>query len=256
MSKKIIAARRFYGWRPEPLGRNTVALISDLRLFSSGFKNILYPALPVFDQLTLQSCTANAIATAHQLCQFRQGVTSPYIPSRLFIYYNARKSAQEVAYDRGAGIETSLKALKEYGVCPESMWPYYVGRLKEKPPSECYGVARENKGIKYESLRRDLTAFKDWLDNGKPFIFGFYIYPDFEDGDTPNSGIVTLPKPGQKKVDEAGHAVAAVGYIDGYIIFVNSKGEWGKNGTGIGYMPFDYILNPDYAQNFFGLQAV
>jgi hypothetical protein len=40
---------------------------------------------PVYDQLTVGSCTANAIAGAIQFDQMRQHMTPTFTPSRLFI---------------------------------------------------------------------------------------------------------------------------------------------------------------------------
>ncbi len=46
---------------------------------------------PVFNQGELGSCTANAIAAAHQFDQMKQNKSGIFTPSRLFIYYNERE---------------------------------------------------------------------------------------------------------------------------------------------------------------------
>src|SRR5215469_6934838 len=44
----------------------------------------------VYDQGQLGSCTGNAIAGALEFDELKEGKTSPFVPSRLFIYYNER----------------------------------------------------------------------------------------------------------------------------------------------------------------------
>src|SRR5262245_1485499 len=44
----------------------------------------------VFHQGTLNSCTANAMAAVLVFDERKQGLESPSVPSRLFIYYNER----------------------------------------------------------------------------------------------------------------------------------------------------------------------
>jgi C1A family cysteine protease len=45
----------------------------------------------VYDQGSLGSCTANAIAAAVQFCRTKQNYNPDFTPSRLFIYYNERE---------------------------------------------------------------------------------------------------------------------------------------------------------------------
>lgn len=54
---------------------------------------------PVYDQLTLGSCTSNAIAGAIEFDRLKQGLPD-FMPSRLFIYY-CHDEKTEVLTDRG-----------------------------------------------------------------------------------------------------------------------------------------------------------
>ena len=56
---------------------------------------------PVYDQGQLGSCTSNAIAGAIEFNQIKAGNTAPFIPSRLFVYYNERKIEHTVKSDGG-----------------------------------------------------------------------------------------------------------------------------------------------------------
>src|SRR5215475_7686356 len=66
---------------------------------------------PVYDQGQIGSCTANAIGAAHQFSQIKQKLTSPFVPSRLFIYYNERSIEHTTGSDSGAQIRDGMKAI-------------------------------------------------------------------------------------------------------------------------------------------------
>src|SRR5215472_1794822 len=63
----------------------------------------------VYDQGQLGSCTANAIAGALEFDEIKEGKPSPFVPSRLFIYYNERALEGTVNSDSGAQIRDGVK---------------------------------------------------------------------------------------------------------------------------------------------------
>ncbi len=75
---------------------------------------------PVFNQGELGSCTANAIAAAHQFDQMKQNKPKAFTPSRLFIYYNERAMEGTVREDSGAMIRDGIKSLVKQGAAPET----------------------------------------------------------------------------------------------------------------------------------------
>ena len=88
---------------------------------------------PVYNQLQLGSCVANAVAAGLRFAwkNSHAHIASPYKdfdPSRLWIYYYARLlGPQGIAAehrDTGAQIRNALKVLKKKGVCEEQAWPY------------------------------------------------------------------------------------------------------------------------------------
>src|SRR5438874_4074423 len=92
----------------------------------------LRPQCPdVYDQGHLGSCTGNAIAGVIQFDQMRQHLKPPcpFLPSRLFIYYNERVMEHTVHSDAGAQIRDGIKSVSKQGDCPESEWPYDVGKF-------------------------------------------------------------------------------------------------------------------------------
>jgi C1A family cysteine protease len=96
---------------------------------------------PVFNQGELGSCTANAIAAAHQFDQLKQKKPKAFTPSRLFIYYNERVMEGTVREDSGAMIRDGIKTLVKQGAAPETAWPYVIKKFATKPPKKCYARA-------------------------------------------------------------------------------------------------------------------
>lgn len=200
---------------------------------------------PVYNQGELGSCTANAVAGAFE---YKELTNDDYIkPSRLFIYYNERVLEDTVLYDAGATIRDSIKTLHKTGTCSETMWPYIISKFTYKPPMGCYQNTR--KITEYKKLEHSIDDFKICLQMGTPFIFGFTVYESFQTDMVAKTGIMTIPKIGEKML--GGHAVMAVGFDDKRKVFIirNSWGsEWGDGGYF--YMPYEFIDDPEFASDF------
>ena len=91
----------------------------------------------VYNQLSLGSCTANAIGAAIEFDRLKQGLPD-FVPSRLFIYYNERVIEGTVRSDSGAMLRDGIKSVASQGVCPEPEWPYDISKFAEKPPAKAY----------------------------------------------------------------------------------------------------------------------
>jgi C1A family cysteine protease len=208
---------------------------------------------PVYDQETLGSCTANALAAAFQFEQRKQGILE-FIPSRLFIYYNERVILNTVLSDSGAFIRDGIKTLNYDGVCMETDWPYLITKFTKKPPAELYQEALKNQVLQYLRLNNErLSLLKSCLSEGYPFVFGFTVFESF--WKVGSNGIIPLPKDRERRI--GGHAVMAVGYNDlkKHFIIRNSWGNgWGKNGYG--FMPYNYIADTDRADDFWTIRLV
>lgn len=90
-----------------------------------------------FDQLNTSSCSANAITIILFLLMKKYNI-HPFICSRLFIYYNGRELVHETNVDKGTTNKGLLYSLQKYGICPESLCPYDVTKVKEKPKDMAY----------------------------------------------------------------------------------------------------------------------
>ena len=210
---------------------------------------------PVYDQLDLGSCTANALGAAYQFEDMKQGHPS-FIPSRLFIYYNERVIENTVGEDGGAMIRTGIKTMVDAGVCPESMWKYITGRFTRKPCPDCYKTALENQVTEYLRISpHTIQGVKECLADGYPVVFGFTLYESMMTEDVKNSGMTTVPMLNEKPI--GGHAVLAVGYDDSKqcLIVRNSWGsDWGIRGYF--YLPYWYITTPNAAADFWTIRMV
>ncbi|MBR4326205.1 MAG: hypothetical protein IKP73_11835, partial [Bacteroidales bacterium] len=187
------------------------------------------------------SCTANAVAGAYEyLVRTTQGVD--YDVSRLFIYYNARKSQGLEEEDSGAMIEWLMAQMSKKGACSEATWPYKTKRFTKKPPKEAYEEAKNYTITKYEHVATDLNTWKSVLAEGYPILFGIQIFPSFQ---TPRRGRISMP--GKDEASDGGHAMCCVGYSDPDQVFIvrNSWGEqWGDGGYC--YIPYDYMMSDKY----------
>ena len=208
----------------------------------------------VYNQGSLRSCTANALCSAYWLDLKKQSKTlkggySYFNPSRLFLYYNTRRSSGGAGKDTGASIRDTVKALNRQGVCRAELWPYDVSEVYAKPPPECYQAAQGNNLCKYERLQQDIDQFRACLSDNCPFVFGFNIYRSFNQA---QDGEVPMPTREERRCEPEGlHAVVAVGYNDKTesIIALNSWGpKWGDEGYF--YMPYDFITDPNLCLDF------
>jgi C1A family cysteine protease len=208
----------------------------------------------VFDQGDLGSCTANAIGAAIMFAQINQKEI-PVIPSRLFIYYNERVLENSVNVDAGAMLRNGVKSINKQGICPEDVWPYSIPKFASKPIPAAYQAATKEKLVTYSRVTQNTYNPRHCLAAGFPFVFGFSVYESFESQQVATTGIVPMPDPTESQL--GGHAVIAVGYDDSRKAFLvrNSWSEtWGI--AGHFWLPYDYILNPDLADDFWTIRLL
>jgi len=216
---------------------------------------------PIYNQGALGSCTANALAAAFEFNERKEGYgDEEFTPSRLFIYYNERvMEGTTPTEDSGAALRDGIKSLNLTGVCPETgdySWPYDVAAFSEKPPVQCYDAAYCERALHYRRVAQNVDAMKHALFLEKePVVFGFSVYESFESEAVSTSGIMPMPKPGEKQL--GGHAVLCVGYDDTTESFI-IRNSWGEEWGSEGYfsMPYKFLTDPDYANDFWIITSV
>lgn len=210
---------------------------------------------PVYDQLTLGSCTANAGGGMTQFLQMKFNLTN-FIPSRLFIYWNSRLLIGETDVDQGATLRDTLKVVVNKGLPRESLWWYNPAKYAVKPNKAVYAAALKHKIGQYFRIdNSNLNEMKQCLADGFPFILGFSVYESFLSDKVASTGEVPMPSPVDSLV--GGHAVMAVGYDDAKLRFIlrNSwGGDWGVKGYFT--MPYEYLTNTNLADDFWTARSI
>ena len=210
----------------------------------------LRPKLPTpYDQGTLGSCTANALCAAFQF------EDPSFMGSRLFIYYNERKTEGTIEEDTGAQLQDGIDTMKNYGVCSESDWPYDITKFTQKPSSTCYSDALKHHIINAYNINNDINSMKNCLASGYPFVVGIMIFESFESQLVAQSGMVSMPTQDEECL--GGHAVLVCGYEDATQRWIlrNSWGtKWGDNGYF--YLPYVYLLDSSLCSDLWYISRV
>lgn len=208
---------------------------------------------PIADQGELGSCTSFATCAAYDFLAAANG--RPFLaPSHLFQYYNARLIEHTTSEDAGASIRDAIKVTGKYGMCPETLWPYAIGKFATKPPQSCYAKARGYEVVQYLSVdNRVIGELQQCLADGHPIVFGATLYESFEH--LKHGAIVPMPRLTEQVL--GGHAQLIVGYDNANKLF-KVRNSWGTSwgDAGYEYMPYTYITNPQLASDFWTLRTL
>jgi C1A family cysteine protease len=209
---------------------------------------------PVYDQLQLGSCTANA-TSANIRTRLKLEKLPDVPPSRLFIYYNSRLLEGTVKEDSGSTLRDSTKCVYKYGYCSEIIWPYDISKFTVKPGTVCQKEAAKHLVKKYEAVPQEINHIKSCIVGGFPISFGFKVFASFESEQMAKTGLMTMPQPGEAEL--GGHAVLIIGYDDNMIIngqkgaalIRNSWSDrWGIKGNF--WMPYKFLLDYRLCNDF------
>ncbi len=246
--------KRKYGYKPDKPDSRDVKLTLTRVVPLPTSSDLRAGLPPVYDQGSLGSCTANAIAAAidyeRQLQRLRF-----LTPSRLFIYYQERVLENTVTQDDGAEIRDGIKVVAKLGVPGEDEWPYDPTRFATKPPLSLYLSAALHQTLSYSRVSQSLYYTRHCLGILKrPIVFGFQVYEQFESAEMEQTGMLRMP---QTATDAylGGHAVCAVGYNDAEQMYL-CRNSWGSGwGPWGGYfkMPYEYFLNPGLCSDLWTL---
>lgn len=241
-----------YGWKPSfPDPRDILADTSGLPIYDEVDPRQEYMT-PVYDQLNLGSCTANAVAAAIDADRIVSG-EEPIFPSRLWIYALERlREGASLLQDTGAYGRDGFWVSRRLGVVPESEWPYSDERRvwSKDPRASAEWYNRKKVERPYKAVPRNLTSIKRVLSNKQTMAFGFSVFESFETQEVANTGVMPHPDTTRERF-LGGHEVLLVGYLKDepqYGLVRNSWNLWGIDGYFL--MPWTVILDPNLSADF------
>jgi len=206
-----------------------------------------------YNQMDLGSCTSQGIGFLVHfdlLNKHVANIATPFMPSRLFIYYYERLEEGTVDQDSGAVIRDGIKVLAKNGVCPEDAWPYDISQFTVAPNSHAIELAQNFQALQYKSLdNTNKQLLVNALMQGFPIVFGMSVYSSFMSPKVAATGIVPMPQPHESL--EGGHCMAIVGYHAGFDAFI-VRNSWGMGWGQKGYcrIPAAYLCSTSYANDF------
>lgn len=214
---------------------------------------------PIYDQGSLGSCTAQAVAACMYFDQQTSNRETVVDPSKLFIYWNSRLPIGTINEDSGASLSDAILSTVIYGACNEGLWPYIIGRFRERPSLECYQDAYnciDTDGCQQAEVNQNVLEIKSVLASNICMVFGIDVYSSFMSGQTASTGVVPMPN---TSVEDyyGGHAMVLCGYNDytQMFLFRNSWGvDWGMDGYG--WIPYAYVINGYLAGDIWSVSGI
>jgi C1A family cysteine protease len=249
-----------YHWRPELPSKHKVSAVHKKYGIAAEKVDLSNHMSAVPDQEDLGSCTGNAIVGALEYLENKaNGFTNThasFVPlSRLYVYYNEREIEGTVNEDSGALISDGMKSLTKWGVCKEEIWPYIVSNFKTSPPTTAYADGANRKIQTYSRVPQTVEALTGTLAAGYPIVFGATIYDSFESDEVAGDGLVPMPDVETENC-LGGHCILICGYDSTTKLF-RVRNSWGNSwgDGGYCYFPYDYILDPELASDFYSINC-
>jgi C1A family cysteine protease len=245
-----MAVRKAYGFRRDERDPRD-------RIFTMKLTRASLPATvdlrkwmpPIMEQGDIGSCVAHAACSTLQWHVKRAG--GPVQPlSRLGLYFFTRQIEGTVLEDAGCEARNCIKAIKKFGVAPETLWPYVESKFKDTPPKDWTKLGDYWNSLTYERVPVNNNSVKTALASGFPVMIGLTLFESFESERVEKTGIVPYPDI-DKEGTVGGHEMLAVGYGQkkGYFTVANSwSTEWGDKGYC--YIPERIVGSPFFGADY------
>lgn len=226
------------GTEMDAMGSKSLPATADLRAGCS----------PISDQGNTNACVG--FATVDGLGEYlarKQGRKVDLAPR--FIWNMGRNQEKSLGENVGMMPHTAMKLADNYGMAPESAFPFPTASqmkseeslmklVSEKPSSAVIAEAKKYRLFKGWKAVNSVHAMKKAVSDGLPVVFGIAVFPSiFETG---KDGVIPFPKASEEF--QGGHAIVCVGYDNAkrHFIIRNSWGtSWGDKGYG--YLPYEFV---------------
>ena len=186
----------------------------------------LSPSVTIHDTGAEGTVAAMATVTAMETSLTWQG--KPQLLSTRWLYWKA-KQHDELHAAEGTWLTTVIYCAEQFGVPPESAWPYVAGDRSEPPP-DVTGPFHRLRSFRLESL----DDVPKHLAAGRPVVGSVQVFQETWFGaSTPQTGVIPAPPPEPTLTGLA--AVTLVGFNpnDDTFRFANTWGTaWGDAGFG------------------------
>lgn len=240
--------QRKYGWhrqKPDD-GRDLKFGLSLAQHLPAGFPDDIKlenKMPPIYNQFDTSSCTGNGGARIFQFGQMKAGLAQ-WTPSRLALYYNARKLEGGIITDGGANIRDMIRGANKFGIAAETEWPFNERKVNDEPSRQYYVDAYQDR-IRFYATFPVITIdnLRLCLFHGYPIVFGFDVYDAFE-GVAITKPPYTLYMPTPNEGQLGGHCVVISGveHKNRRFRIENSWGtDWADGGRY--WMDYDYIIS-------------
>lgn len=236
------------------------ASVFDFLAQSPAFESCIPEAL---DQGSLPTCTANAV-TALLMCVQNETSRNERVEtemlSRLYLDWHARSLEDRLCENSGVSIVASFRALYQYSISSEEIWPYIESQFLVEPNEAAKSSAEKNKCLynilKIAKLEQNLSVLKYTIRMlRRPFVLGIKIFESFDSAEVVANGMVPMPQAGlDGAITEkcfGGHAMLAIDFDDNLQCFIvlNSYGSSFPN-KGRLLLPYSYIEDENLAFDF------
>lgn len=198
----------------------------------------------VLDQGDTSSCVAHSWAQALRIADMVAGVANPPLPSREYLYFNARAYDGGPIEDQGTQLRSCAQGIIKFGRPPETAWPFRESYINERPPWEAYREGYDYKGPAGYYRVTTLDELRQAIAAGKPVVGGADVGESIYDATF--TGIYD-PSPSEASV--GGHALCVVSYDSESFELVNSWGTTYRDG---GF----FRVSPRFMSSFTDLWAV
>ena len=223
-----------------------------------------FPEAP-YDQGQLGSCVSQGTAAILDYARAKQGLAPIRRPARLFIYWEGRKiEGSPAGQDTGLQVRDGLAVVSKFGAPPEDTdWPYDISTFAHAPSAKAVADALLDEAVKFGAVQQG--GIDAAIASGYPVVFGFEVFESFESQAVADTGVMPVPKPGERSL--GGHCVVCVSTVeDGRniphgipgVAYRRVRNSWGAGWGDGGYfwMPASIMDDPNASSDFWVLTGV